>query len=91
MQDGLIEVIIFLVGLIGGWVLTSRSKPTVKQLQDNHEQVVTAEKKRAKAKAALAAAKHEQTVRELEAREKKIKVMRPRDLAAKVRDLFGGK
>ena len=49
MQDGLIEVIIFLVGLIGGWVLTSRSKPTVKQLQDNHDQVVTAETKRAKA------------------------------------------
>ncbi len=90
MHDGLIEVLLFVVGLVAGWVLTTRSKPSADTAEKVHTKTVKAETKRLKAKTALAEAKHKQTIKLIEKKQNKLNRMTARDLAAKVRDLFGG-
>ena len=91
MHDGLTEVLIFIIGLVGGWVLTSRSRSDPSSLESEHQRTKKTEEKRAAAKTALAVAKHEQKKKELKKKRKRIQAMKPRDLAAKVRELFGEK
>lgn len=91
VDGSLIEVILFIAGFIGGWILTRKSKPTADTLEEAHALTVEAETKRAKAKKALATVRHQAEVKRLERKSQAIEKLDGDDLAAKVRDVFGGK
>ncbi len=89
MTAGFLEALIFFVGVVAGWILTSRKQIRPTAPKREHNRLVKAENKRLKAKVALIAKRHNDQIIKLEKKQNIIDSLTDKELASKLETLYG--